>query len=247
MTTKLSREATFFLPFNKGVGKGINSGKGNPINKDGFGVSYLWGDVLKKDALVEILTKFIFVERKSQDGANGKTKKSVNIIFPRFHQLDCIRRVVGDVRESRCAQNFLIQHSAGSGKTYTIAWLAHRLATLHDKLDKVVFDNVIIVTDRIVVDRQLQRAVRAIDHKPGMIAVIDDGKSSDDLRRALEGNTKIIATTIQKFRYIVENTRGLEKKTFAVIIDEAHSSTAGKNMGRSQGRWVPGRKRMRKI
>ena len=231
MTTKLAGISTFFLPFNRGNGTGINAGKGNPLNPDGFGVSYMWEDVLRKDTILELLHKFVFVERTEKtNAATGKTKKSETIIFPRYHQLDCIRQTLSDVKENHSDLNYLIQHSAGSGKTYTIAWLAHRLASLHDENDKIIYDNVVIITDRVVVDRQLQKAVQSLEHKSGVIKVMNEKCTSDDLRRALEGNTKIIATTIQKFLYIADIAKGLKDKTFAVIIDEAHSSTAGKDM-----------------
>lgn len=231
MSTKINKEKTFFLPFNKGKGEGINSGKGNPLNEDGFGVSYMWEDILKKDTILDLISKFVFVERlEKEDPVTGKKKKSENIIFPRYHQLDCIRKVIDDVKENHTNNNYLIQHSAGSGKTYTIAWLAHRLASQHDNEDKIIYDNIIIVTDKIVVDRQLQKAVSSIEHKSGLIKVMNDKCSSADLKMALEGNTKIIATTIQKFLYIADIARGLKDKKFAVIIDEAHSSTAGKDM-----------------
>lgn len=231
MTTKLTGPNTFFLPFNKGNGEGVNAGKGNPLNPNGFNVSYMWEDVLTKDTVLELLHKFIFVERKEkEDFVTGKIKKSENIIFPRYHQLDCIRKSLADVLENHTSLNYLIQHSAGSGKTYTIAWLAHRLASLHDSDNKIIFDNIVIVTDRVVVDRQLQKAVMAIEHRSGLIKVMDDSCSSGDLLTALEGNTKIIATTIQKFLYVADIAKGLKNKNFAVIIDEAHSSTAGKDM-----------------
>lgn len=230
MTTKLNGLSTFFLPFNRGNGEGINTGKGNPLNKEGFGVSYIWEDILQKDTLIEIFSKFVFVERNEKVDSNGRKMKSENIIFPRYHQLDCIRRTLNDVVNNHTSRNYLIQHSAGSGKTYTISWLAHRLASLHDRVNKIIYDNIIIVTDRVVVDRQLQRAVSAIEHKSGLIRVMDDKCASGDLKTALEGNTKIIATTIQKFLYIADIVQGLKAKTFAVIIDEAHSSTAGKDM-----------------
>lgn len=229
MTTKLSGMSTYFLPFNKGNGEGIETGKGNPLNPDGFGVSYIWEDILQKDSLIEILSKFVFVERIEKE-ENGKKKLKESIIFPRYHQLDCIRKTLADVMENKSEMNYLIQHSAGSGKTYTIAWLAHRLATLHDADNKIIYDNIVIVTDRVVVDRQLQKAVGAIEHKVGLIKVMDDKCSSTDLKEALEGNTKIVATTIQKFLYIADIVKGLKDKKFAVIIDEAHSSTSGKDM-----------------
>ena len=148
--------------------------------------------------------------------------------------MDVIRKLLADVRQNRTSQNYLIQHSAGSGKTNSIAWLAHRLASLHDAEDKVVFDNIVIVTDRLVVDRQLQDAVLGMEHKTGLIRVMNEKCTSADLAIALKGNTKIIATTIQKFPYIVNTVKGLREKHFAVIIDEAHSSTSGKDMAAIQ-------------
>ena len=221
MTTKLTGQDTFFLPFNMGSGEGVNSGKGNPIFKDRYSVSYMWEDILKKDSVLDLISKFIFIETK---------EKKENIIFPRYHQLDVIRKILADVRENKTAQNYLIQHSAGSGKTNSIAWLAHRLASLHDSENKIIFDNIVIVTDRVVVDRQLQAAVMGLEHKAGLIRVMDDKSNSTDLAEALKSNTKIIATTIQKFPYIVDSVANLKKKNFAVIIDEAHSSTSGKDM-----------------
>lgn len=231
MTTKLAGNATFFLPFNMGNGEGVNAGAGNPTFKDKYSVSYMWEDILKKDTVLDLISKFIFIETKeSKDELTGKTKKSENIIFPRYHQLDVIRKLLADVRENGSTQNYLIQHSAGSGKTNSIAWLAHRLTSLHDADNKIIFDNVVIVTDRVVVDRQLQKAIMGMEHKAGLIRVMDDKCNSADLAIALNGNTKIIATTIQKFPYIVDSVAGLKGKRFAVIIDEAHSSTAGKDM-----------------
>ena len=231
MTTKLAGNATFFLPFNMGNGEGVNAGAGNPTYEDHYSVSYMWEDILTKDTVLDLISKFIFIESKeSEDELTGKKKTSENVIFPRYHQLDVIRRVLADVRENRTSQNYLIQHSAGSGKTNSIAWLSHRLTSLHDSDNKIIFDNVIIVTDRVVVDRQLQKAIMGMEHKAGLIRVMDDKCNSADLAMALNGNTKIIATTIQKFPYIVDSVKGLKNKTFAVIIDEAHSSTAGKDM-----------------
>lgn len=239
MTTQLDKEKTFFLPFNMGKGEGVNSGAGNPNFDDKYSVSYMWEDILKKDTLIELITKFIFIETKEvKDQVSGKTKIKERIIFPRYHQLDVIRKTLADLKINKTSQNYLIQHSAGSGKTNSIAWLAHRLASLHDEDDKVIFDNVIIMTDRVVVDRQLQKAIMGLEHKAGLIRVMDDKCTSADLKMALESNTKIVVTTIQKFPYIVDlikdesNQSGiaLRDKKFAVIIDEAHSSTAGKDM-----------------
>lgn len=239
MTTQLDKEKTFFLPFNMGKGEGVNAGAGNPSFEDKYSVSYMWEDILKKDTLIELITKFIFIESKEdKDQVTGKTKIKERIIFPRYHQLDVIRKTLDDLKVNKTSQNYLIQHSAGSGKTNSIAWLAHRLASLHDEDDKVIFDNVIIMTDRVVVDRQLQKAIMGLEHKVGLIRVMDDKCTSADLKLALESNTKIVVTTIQKFPYVVDLIKdgsnqtevALKDKKFAVIIDEAHSSTAGKDM-----------------
>ena len=231
MTTRLAGDATFFLPFNMGNGHGVTAGAGNPAFEDKYSVSYMWEDILTKDTILDLISRFIFVAvNENVDEATGKVKRSESLIFPRYHQLDAIRKLLADVRENRTAQNYLIQHSAGSGKTNTIAWLAHRLTSLHDADNKIIFDNVVIVTDRVVVDRQLQKAIMGMEHKAGLIRVMDDKCNSADLAIALNGNTKIIATTIQKFPFIVDSVKGLKEKHFAVIIDEAHSSTAGKDM-----------------
>lgn len=231
MTTKLVDESTFFLPFNMGNGMGVEAGAGNPLYEDKYSVSYIWEDVLTKDSLLELLSKFIFIEVKEDlDKITGNKKVKENIIFPRYHQRDVIHKVLEDVYENGTSQNYLIQHSAGSGKTNSIAWLAHRLSSLHNSANKVIFDNIIIVTDRVVVDRQLQAAIIGMEHKSGLIKVMDEKCNSSDLAIALNGNTKIIATTIQKFPYIVDQVADLKNKRFAVIIDEAHSSTAGKDM-----------------
>lgn len=231
MTTKMDGAATFFLPFNMGNGEGIDTGAGNPVYEDKYSVHYMWDTILQKDSVLEIITKFMFIETKEKkDEQTGKSKVIETVIFPRYHQLDVVKKLLADVSENRTAQNYLLQHSAGSGKTNEIAWLAHRLASLHDADNRIVFDNIIICTDRVVVDRQLQKAVQSLEHKSGFIRVMDDKCTSGDLGEALKGNTKIVATTIQKFPYIVDDVKGLSKKNFAVIIDEAHSSTAGKNM-----------------
>lgn len=230
MTTKLEGTKTFFLPFNRGRGEGIYTGKGNPETADGLPVSYMWKEVLTKDSILDLIKRFIFIERKEEEDIDGKTKIKETVIFPRFHQLDLIRKLIEDVKVNKTGRNYLIQHSAGSGKTNSIAWLAHRLSSLHDADNQVIYDTTIIVTDRVVVDRQLQKAVMTLEHAAGVIKVMDKYCSSQDLKTALEGNTKIVATTIQKFPYIVDELRNLKDKNFAVIIDEAHSSTAGKNM-----------------
>lgn len=231
MTTKLDGAATFFLPFNMGNGEGIFAGAGNPVFEDKYSVSYMWENILQKDSVIEIITKFMFIEQKEKvDEKTGKKRITETVIFPRYHQLDVLRKILEDVSVNGTSQNYLLQHSAGSGKTNEIAWLSHRLASLHDENNKIIFDNIIICTDRVVVDRQLQQAVLSLDHKSGFIRVMDDSCNSMDLADALSGNTKVIVTTIQKFPYVVGNVKEMANKSFAVIIDEAHSSTAGKNM-----------------
>lgn len=228
MCTNLRGKSSFFLPFNKGCGEGINAGKGNPHNDNGLNVSYMWEDILKKDTVLYLIDKIIFLQKtvkKNPDTGKRETKET--LIFPRYHQLNAVRKVVADVTEHHSEKNYLIQHSAGSGKTNTIAWLAHRLASLHDEEDNVIFDTVCIITDHIVVDRQLQDAVLSMEHKAGLVKVMDDSCNAKDLAAALNGNTKIIVTTIHKFMYIHDLVNELKNKTFAVIIDEAHSSTAG--------------------
>lgn len=231
MTTRLNDKATVFLPFNMGNGTGVAAGAGNPIFKDRYSVSYMWENILTKDTVMDVLSKFIFVERKEEKDEDAGRKRCIEtLIFPRYHQLDLIRKLLESVREHGTDLNYLIEHSAGSGKTNSIAWLTYRLASLHNANNQVIFDNIIIVTDRVVVDRQLQKAILGMDHKAGLIRVMDDQCTSNDLARELSRNTKIIATTIQKFPYIVDTVANLRDKRFAVIIDEAHSSTAGKDM-----------------
>ena len=218
MATRLEGKNTSFLPFNRGCGVGVDAGAGNSPVPGKYAVHYMWDEVLTRDRIVELVMKYMFVDRE------GKT------VFPRYHQLDCVSKLLESVRELGTTQNYLIEHSAGSGKTNSIAWLAHRLASLHNEDGEAVDDNVIIVTDRVVVDRQLQSAIKGIEHKDGLIKVLDDDSTSADLAKAINGNTKIIATTIQKFPYIVDAVDSMKDKHFAVIIDEAHSSTSGKDM-----------------
>ena len=231
MCTNLKGKSSFFLPFNKGCGEGINSGKGNPHNDNGINVSYMWEDILKKETVLYLIDKIIFLQKETKKNVDtGKRETKESLIFPRYHQFNAVRKVVGDVIENGSSKNYLIEHSAGSGKTNTIAWLSHRLCSLHDSNDKPVFDTVCIITDRIVVDRQLQNAVLSLEHKAGLVKVMDDKCKSKDLADALNGNTKIVVTTIHKFMYIHDLIGKLKDKTFAVIIDEAHSSTAGAAM-----------------
>ncbi len=231
MCTDLKGKSSFFLPFNKGCGAGIHSGKGNPHNENGINVSYMWEDILKKDTVLYLIDKIMFLQKETKkDPDTGKRQNKEKLIFPRYHQFNAVRKIVADVTEHHSEKNYLIEHSAGSGKTNTIAWLAHRLSSLHDNENKVIFNTVCIITDRIVVDRQLQNAVLSLEHKAGLIKVMDEKCTSKDLADALNGNTKIIVTTIHKFMYIQELVKELKSKTFAVIIDEAHSSTAGTAM-----------------
>lgn len=231
MTTKLDRSSTVFLPFNRGYGEGIEATAGNPPMRPGdedFPVAYMWNDVLQKDALLDIISRFMFLDVKEPETPRGKGRETM--VFPRFHQLDVIRKLVADVSVNESSRNYLLQHSAGSGKTNEIAWLSHRLATLHNAQNEIIFHKVIVCTDRVVVDRQLQRAIMGIEHKESFIRVMKEGYTSVDLAKALKGSSSIIVTTIQKFPYVLEQVDSLNDKRFAVIIDESHSSTAGKTM-----------------
>ena len=216
MTTKLAKGDTYFLPFNQGSnGAGNDGGKGNPANPNGYPTAYLWENVLRKESALDIIQKFIHC------------KDNKVLIFPRYHQLDVVRKLIADVRQNGTGKNYLIQHSAGSGKSNSIAWTAYRLASLHDESNRPVFASVIIVTDRTVLDRQLQETISSFDHTLGTVETIGEGKSSKDLRDAINGGSRIIVTTLQKFPVIyseVDNTKG---KGFAIIVDEAHSSQTG--------------------
>ena len=222
MTTKLTKGSTYFLPFNQGSnGAGNVGGAGNPNNKDSFGTSYLWENVLNKDSLLEILQKYMHLEHDP-----SKSWKTGKMIFPRYHQLDAVTKLVKDAKENGSGKNYLIQHSAGSGKSNSIAWLAYRLSSLHDNNDNKIFDSVIVVTDRKVLDSQLQNTIYQFDHVPGTVIKIDKGKTSKDLLDAINDGKKIIITTLQKFPRIYKDINSVEKK-FAVIVDEAHSSQTG--------------------
>lgn len=223
MTTKLDGAETYFLPFNQGSnGAGKVGGKGNPDNPDGYDTDYLWKKVLNKDSLLEILRKYLHLEVKRDD----KTKEIISerLIFPRYHQLDVVTKLLADVKEHGAGKSYLIQHSAGSGKSNSIAWLAHRLSGLHDALDEKIFQSVIIVTDRRVLDDQLQDTVYQFDHVAGVVQKVD--KNARQLLEALNNGTGIIITTLQKFPVIYKEVKSTNKR-FAVIIDEAHSSQTG--------------------
>jgi type I restriction enzyme R subunit len=169
MTTRLAGNKTLFLPFNKGC----DGGKGNPDNPDGFKTAYLWEEILQKDSLMDILKRFVFIETEEKKDIDGNTYPSEAVIFPRYHQLDVVRKLEAGAKEKGVGTNYLVQHSAGSGKTYSISWLAHRLANLHDDGDNPVFDSVIVITDRRVLDRQLQDSIYQLEHKHGVVEKID--------------------------------------------------------------------------
>ena len=222
MTTKLAGKATSFLPFNKGDG----TAAGNPPNPDGYRTAYLWEQVLARDSLMDILARFLHLEvdeRKlgQQDG------RRETMIFPRYHQLDCVRKAEADARAQGAGRNYLIQHSAGSGKSNSIAWLAHRLATLHTSADEKVFDSVVVVTDRRVLDKQLQDTIYQFEHKQGVVRKIDE--NSTQLAEALEAGTAIVITTMQKFPFVTKKIGELPSRRYAVIVDEAHSSQSGES------------------
>ena len=219
MTTKLNGKNTIFLPFNQGSnGAGNDGGKGNPPNPDGYPTAYLWENVFQKDSMMDILQKFM---------SYRKDKKM--LLFPRYHQLDVVRSLIGHVRQFGAGHNYLIQHSAGSGKSNSIAWTAYRLAALFNDEDKPVFSSVIIVTDRRVLDAQLQETIAGFDHKLGAIETIDEKKNSRDLRDAINDGVRIVVTTLQKFPVIYQEVDKVEGRNFAVIVDEAHSSQTGKS------------------
>ena len=223
MATELKKSKTYFLPFNKGN----NGGKGNPTVYQNYRTHYLWEKVLLPDSLLDILFRFVFVKKDNILDSNKEVIGERNLlIFPRFHQLDVVRKLEADVINKNVGQNYLIQHSAGSGKTNSISWLSHRLAKLHDENNEAIFSSVIVITDRRVLDKQLQDAVYQLEHKAGMVERID--KDSSQLANAITGETRIIITTLQKFPFIMEKVSGLERKKYAVIIDEAHSSQGGK-------------------
>lgn len=224
MTTKLKNEKTFFLPFNQGSnGAGNVGGKGNPNNENSFGTAYLWENILNKDILFDVIEKYMHLEYDSK-----KSWKTGKMIFPRYHQLDVVTKIIKDVKLNKSGKNYLIQHSAGSGKSNSIAWLSYRLSSLHDKDNNKIFDSVIVITDRKVLDNQLQDTIYQFDHVDGTVEKIDKNKTSKDLLKALNDGKKIIITTLQKFPVIYSEIESMGK-TFAVIIDEAHSSQTGRS------------------
>ena len=221
MTTKLEGQRTQFLPFNLGH----NGGQGNPPNPDGYRTSYLWERVWQRDAWLDLIARFIHVEMPAE-GSKAERRARAQIIFPRFHQWDAVLTLEADARARGAGENYLVQHSAGSGKSNTIAWLAHRLSTLHDVDDKKVFEKVVVITDRVVLDRQLQETIYQFEHVHGVVEKID--KDSGQLAKALAGEqARIVITTLQKFPFILDKVGELPERRYAVIVDEAHSSQTG--------------------
>lgn len=254
MTTRLAKEKTFFLPFNRGSHPGqIQCGAGNPQHASGYRTGYFWQKTLQRDSFLDILGHFIFIEKdehKVDDGRGGKKLVTTEkMVFPRYHQLDAVRALVAAARVENAGQNYLIQHSAGSGKTNSISWLSHRLASLHNAEDQKVFDCVIVITDRKVLDKQLQDAIYQIEHAQGVVKAID--QNAKQLADALIDGTKIVITTLQKFPFVLrgllraagaENQdkasdeekaqvkvwqEAIAARRYAVIVDEAHSSQTG--------------------
>jgi type I restriction enzyme R subunit len=220
MTTKLAGKNTRYLPFNLGY----QNGAGNPPNKDGYRTSFLWEYVWTKDSLMDIIGKFLHLKiEEFVVGGVKKTKES--LIFPRFHQLDVVRKLTTDAKENGAGKNYLIQHSAGSGKSNSIAWLSYRLSSLHNTQNKRIFDSVIVITDRKVLDSQLQNTIYQFEHKDGVVQKID--KDSQQLADAITAGSHIIITTLQKFPFILDKIGELTARKYAVIIDEAHSSQGG--------------------
>lgn len=262
MTTRLRGAETSFLPFNRGSHPGdVQCGAGNPQHSSGYRTGYFWEDVLQRDSFLDILGHFMFVERKEEkvDDGKGGHRRIVKeaVIFPRYHQLDSVRNIIAAARRERTGRNYLIQHSAGSGKTNSISWLSHRLASLHDDQDRKVFDCVVVITDRRVLDQQLQDAIYQIEHAQGVVKAID--QDSKQLAAALIDGTKIVITTLQKFPFVLRgllHVAGAEtqekataeekvqakaweaeiaRRRYAVIVDEAHSSQTGETARELKG------------
>ncbi len=224
VTTHLTGERTRFLPFNKGK----FGGAGNPPvppTQSGYATAYLWEETWARDSVLDLVRQFIH-EVEEEDAKGRKTGRRF-LIFPRYQQLDCVRRLIGDARSRGPGQRYLIQHSAGSGKSFTIAWLAHQLATLHDAGDRRVFDSIVVITDRRILDRQLQTTMRQFEQTLGVVENIDT--TSRQLKEALESGKTIIVTTLQKFPVIAGQIGELPGRRFAVIVDEAHSSQSGES------------------
>jgi type I restriction enzyme R subunit len=229
MTTKLDGDKTYFLPFNLGRPDGMGGASaGNPPAAAGKGYPtwYLWQFVWSRDVWLDVLGNFLHLEVKDvEDPKTGKKTTKESLIFPRFHQLDVVRKLVTAAAAEGVGHVYLIQHSAGSGKSNSIAWSAHRIAGLHNADDEKVFDSVIVITDRKVLDRQLQETISQFEHKAGVVQKIDE--NSQQLAEALMKGTPVVVTTIQKFPFILDKVKGMKDKRFAIIVDEAHSSQSG--------------------
>lgn len=242
MATELKGEKTFFMPFNQGSnGAGNVGGAGNPRRDDDeYVTSYLWKDVLRRDVLLAILQRYIMRQEEEKiaiiEDKRGKEKeitvKSEKIIFPRYHQLDVVEKLITDTEHKGSGHNYLIQHSAGSGKSNSIAWLTYRLSTLHDKDNKSIFKGVFVVTDRRVLNKQLQDTILGFEHVEGTVTTITekDAKASEKLRDAINSEkTGIVITTLQRFPQIYEQITSHSGNRYAVVVDEAHSSQSGKS------------------
>lgn len=231
MTTKLSGFKTFFLPFNKGTREG---GEGNDMPDEGYATSYLWQEVFQSDNLLNILGRYIHLERTEKEDALGRKRAKETMIFPRYHQWDAVKTLLSTAKDEGAGHKYLIQHSAGSGKSNSIAWLAHQLSSLYKTDGTKEFNSVIVITDRTVLDNQLQETIYQFEHADGVVSRINrddgEGSKSEQLAQALISSTPIIIVTIQTFPHVLkaiqENT-GLTERTFAVIADEAHSSQTG--------------------
>jgi type I restriction enzyme, R subunit len=229
MTTKLAGEDTSFLPFNKGD----NGRSGNPVNPESSKTSYLWEDVFQKESWLQIIGRFMHLSIEDViDPVTGVKERRESLLFPRYHQWQSVTKLIEAARVEGPGKKYLIQHSAGSGKTNSIAWTAHQLSTLHSESGVKVFDSVIVVTDRTVLDDQLSSAIKQIENKTGVVAVIDNknGSKSSALADALASNKPIITVTMQTFPFIlkqIQETAAAKGKTFAIIADEAHSSQTG--------------------
>lgn len=228
MTTQLADKATRFLPFNQGN----MAGAGNPDNPDGYKTHYLWELIWQRDSFLDILARFIHLQKNEKKVGDKRIIKE-DMLFPRYHQLDSVRKLVADARIKGVGQNYLVQHSAGSGKSNSIAWLAHHLASLHNERDQKVFDSVIVITDRVLLDQQLQDTIYEFEHKRGVVQKID--RDSTQLAEALVAGTPIVITTLQKFPFVTEKIGELPARKYAVIIDEAHSSQSGESATELKG------------
>lgn len=233
MTTQLADGSTRFMPFNQGSnGAGQSGGAGNPANPNGYVTSYLWEEVLQRDSLLDLIQRFISnVKEKETEEKNGvvKTITKEKMLFPRYHQYDVVRKVLADVKQNGPGKNYLIQHSAGSGKSNSIAWIAYRLASVHDDNDNGIFDSVIVVTNRVVLDSQLQDTINSFEHQAGLVEAIDEKKNSHTLAEAINDKKRIIICTIQKFLFAKKDMEIFRGRKFAIIIDEAHQGQNGES------------------